>query len=360
MYYVASEMLVDDLPVTQDWKTRHVDYTFSEGIHVMDKKGNQVEEMFPQQRFYYGPDFGFYNWAISKDAEAGGVVVTGPESMLFDYSLPQYLPSKLMRYRDTETRLKVIFPFLEQGEEHLVSDGKDTFWAISLIAELPTNWVPNSRTKLFSEVGLATINVRSGEIKIYQVDGGVLSDLLDISYGFEQMPQWLKEQMVYSERLFQKQLRVLDYYFAGTLAKLRPDYLMFHDGPALVLSAKNVGDQKVKGYLYMGSGKNYGVQKFFKYEDDILSKEELDDMLKTSGTKVSEGVDLGPYVSAGRAKIGDPIFYPVNNRVFYLTPLYIKEDSTNIVRHVIVTDAHSGNMGVGDDAKKAFENFFGV
>lgn len=359
-YYVVGVFLVKEFPVNQNWKTMHLEYTSSQGIHAFDMAGNPVPDIFPQDVFYYGKDQGFENWAFTTDASAGGVIMTGLDAILYDPSLPEHLPGKLMRYREVDKRLSALLPCLEQSDAYLTTDGTRTYWTASLYAELPTDWVPNSRTKTLLEVGIATVDIRTGDVTVYETNENDLAELLKVSYEFKPMPAWLKDQRLYPEALLLKQLTIIDAYYPGTLAKLKPSYLILPSGPALVLEARSIGDQKITGYLTFGCGPDYGTQELVGVQQEVYTKDKVKELIRASSVKISEGVNLGPYVTAGRSRLGEPMFYPLEGRLVYITPLYVKDGNTNVVTHVVVTDASSNTIGVGTNLEKAMQNFLGV
>ena len=62
-------------------------------------------------------------------------------------------------------------------------------------------------------------------------------------------------------------------------------------------------------------------------------------------------------MTAGRAKMGEPQFYPLQNKAVYITPLYVKEGNANVVKNVVITDASSSTIEVGSTIQKAMETF---
>lgn len=374
-FWVAPKLLSFGVSQLKDWESKHITYTSANGISMFNPKTGETmdaNQYFRKTRFTYGPGDGYTEWAFVIGASPAGVKITSPLVALFDWGLLNYMPGSLLRDREVTKRVEMIFPGVQSAEPHLYTDGVDTYFCMSLYAELPTTWIAGVNDPFIREIGVTCVNAENGGTKLYRTGTNSLTELIGRYYTLNDMPVWLKDQYRYPRTMFIRQLRVLDHYFTSRVAlpdSLKADFILTADGPVLVMPIRAINEEKILGYIALQMG-DIITPTLYRLERPIKLPTEVGGVIEASTHRLEDvAVDLGSYLRTGRPSVGRPSFYPVvvkvvnetavEGRQFYQVPLYVRPDSERELKWEIIVDAETGQLGVGKYAEAAMKDLVG-
>ena len=245
MYWTGSTapMLPDSLARGNEWFNQHLVYTHANpGFKMLEADtGNIVDEgeFFAQERIYYGEStdnslFSSYWSAYPVGRETsdeidqffyngtGGIDVAPPLSWMFEptfmLSYPD-TPIHIMRYKDIHDRMYLLYPYFvydfaitdtstptfHKTGVIPVSDGKNTYWLMPLIAALDTSHVPWGAPFMLKLVGYSLIDTYSGDLQVIVTGDDPFSEMFYSQYSdlgaTKEVPEWLSEQIRYPEEM---------------------------------------------------------------------------------------------------------------------------------------------------------------
>lgn len=448
MYWAASttSKLPDNTPPGDQWFNQHMVYTHSDaGIKMVQANNGTIADeskFFPQEKIYYGASgndgiFSRYWSAFPVDRTqsveldhtfyngSGGVNISPPLSWMFE---PTFLLSDpgvtihIMRYKEVHDRMDLLYPFFvyqfysggpptnpdfQDIQVYPVTNGKDTYWLMPLIAPLDTSSVPWSLNTepsyMLKLVGYALIDSYNGSVNVIVTGNDYFSNMFYDMYkdtgATRQIPDWLVNQIRYPEemvtwRLFQFNIyhvtdpgEYLDgknfYAFPQDSSKKessvsspsyvnakppgfeKPEFvaiqpLQFAQPKDLTSTNNNTND--LAGYMVVQNDPaDLGKMTFYSLPADspvkILGPADAQSTVEKS-KEYTDIINMNKYNNPVR---GDNVLYNIGGYEVYFNALFVNSGANKQIAKVAVVgaipSAGSPPVGLGDTPARAFENY---
>lgn len=415
LYWTASmkPILPPTVSLENRWYNEHLVYTHvPNGFLTLEATtGQSVEssKVFSQRAIYYG-EGGLFSetWSAyptnrgSTSAELnnafytgrGGIDVSPPLSWIFE---PNFLlsypstPVHIMRYKDVYDRMQLLYPYFlynlfgQKLDSYPVTDGKNTYWLVPLIAGFNTNSVPWSVGNPYIRlVGFALVDTYNGDITLLRYGDDFFAKILYSQYPdeFKPIPAWLHNQIRYPQELFTWKTEMFNIYHVTDTEKFI-QASMFYEIPskleAYYIMAKPPGYEAIKfiGLLSLelrgSQGKN--LSGYMIVENDLPTlgnmqfyQVPLESQTKLIGpTAVREALDKDTNFAQLKTllrtpRIGDNILYRVGEQDVYFIPVYTA-GAGGVVAQLgtiaAVGAAFNGEyyVGLGNTQQEAFEAY---
>jgi uncharacterized membrane protein (UPF0182 family) len=349
-------------------------------------------------------DQSFYNGT-------GGIDVMPPISWMFE---PNFMlsypdtPIHIMRYKDIHDRMNLLYPYfvydfafsnddtvspvLQKVGVVPVTDGNNTYWLMPLIAGLDTSHVPWASPFMLKLVGYALIDAYNGNVQIIVTGNDTFSNIFYDQYkelgATRQVPGWLDKQIRYPEEMFIWKIAKFDRYHVTdpkTFIEARQFYDIPKDGsrdiPPYYIITKPQGftSPQFVGFqlLELSGSSTKNLVGYMTVENDLpgLGKMTFYSVPLDSATKL-----IGPSAARealekdkeykniktllqGNPRVGENILYRIGDQEVYFIPVYTANTSGGVVSQIGTIAAVGAsvtgtfNVGLGDDAVQAFENY---
>ena len=432
MYWTGSTapMLPDSLARGNEWFNQHLVYTHANpGFKMLEADtGNIVDEgeFFAQERIYYGEStdnslFSSYWSAYPVGRETsdeidqffyngtGGIDVAPPLSWMFEptfmLSYPD-TPIHIMRYKDIHDRMYLLYPYFvydfaitdtstptfHKTGVIPVSDGKNTYWLMPLIAALDTSHVPWGAPFMLKLVGYSLIDTYSGDLQVIVTGDDPFSEMFYSQYSdlgaTKEVPEWLSEQIRYPEEMLIWKIAKFNKYHVTdpkTFIEARQFYDIPQDSardispyyiitkpqgfsePAFVgfQSLELAGSQtrNLVGYMIVENDReNLGKMTFYSVPLDSPTKLIGPTAAREALEKDREYKNIKTLLQ-GNPKVGENILYKIGDQEVYFIPVYTSSNSGGVVSQIGTIAAVGASVtgtfyvGLGDTPVDAFENY---
>ncbi|AIF84024.1 hypothetical protein NTE_01966 [Candidatus Nitrososphaera evergladensis SR1] len=434
MYWTGTTTpkLPDTVAQGTEWFNRHLVYTHAiPGFKMLEADtGNIVSEskFFPQERIYYGEsgDEGLFSrsWSAYPVGRTtsdeisqffyngtGGIDVSPPISWMFE---PNFMlsypdtPIHIMRYKDIHDRMDLLYPyfvydFAFSNDDTVapifhkvgvlpVTDGKNTYWLMPLVAALDTSHVPWGSPFMLKLVGYSLIDTYNGDVKIIVTGNDKFSDIFYDQYkglgATRDVPHWLDQQIRYPEEMFIWKIAKFNRYHV-TDPKAFIEARQFYDIP-------KDGSKDIPPYYIMTKPQGFDSPQFVGFQSLELSGSSTKNLvgymivendLSTLGKMTFYSVPLdsatkliGPSAAKealekdkeyknvktllqGNPRVGENILYRIGDQEVYFIPVYTANTSGGVVSQIGTIAAVGAsvtgtfNVGLGDNPVQAFENY---
>jgi uncharacterized protein len=434
MYWtgVTTPKLPDSVAQGTEWFNEHLVYTHANPSFKMleANTGNIVDEskFFPQERTYYGESGNegvfSHNWSAypvgrtTSDEVSqffyngtGGIDVSPPISWMFE---PNFMlsypgtPIHIMRYKDIHDRMDLLYPYFVYGFAFSdddtvapvfhrtgvlpVTDGKNTYWLMPLIAALDTSHVPWGSPFMLRLVGYSLIDSYNGSVKIIVTGNDTFSDIFYDQYknagATREVPHWLNQQIRYPEEMFSWQIAKFNRYHvtdAKTFIEARQFYEIPKDGskdippyyittkPQGFKSPQFVGFQSLElsgsttknlvGYMIVENDlPTLGKMTFYSVPLDSTTKLIGPSAAREALEKDKEYKNVKTLLQ-GNPRVGENILYRIGEQEVYFIPVYTANTPGGVVSQIGTIAAVGAsvtgtfNVGLGDNPIQAFENY---
>jgi uncharacterized membrane protein (UPF0182 family) len=434
MYWTGATTpkLPDTVAQGSEWFNQHLVYTHANpGFKMLEADtGNVVAEnkFFPQERIYYGEtgDQGLFshNWSaypVGRTASdeisqffyngTGGINVSPPISWMFE---PNFMlsypdtPIHIMRYKDIHDRMGILYPyfvydFAFSNDNTVapvfhkvgvipVTDGKNTYWLMPLVAALDTSHVPWGSPFMLKLVGYSLIDTYNGSAKIIVTGNDKFSDIFYDQYkglgATRDVPQWLDKQIRYPEEMFIWKITKFNRYHVTdpkTFIEARQFYDIPKDGskdiPPYYITTKPqgfdstqfVGFQSLElsgsttknlvGYMIVENDRpELGKMTFYSVPLDSATKLIGPSAAREALEKDKEYKNVKTLLQ-GNPRVGENILYRIGDQEVYFIPVYTANTSGGVVSQIGTIAAVGAsvtgtfNVGLGDNPVQAFENY---
>lgn len=434
MYWTGATTpkLPDTVARGTEWFNQHLVYTHANpGFKMLEAdSGNVVNEdkFFPQERIYYGEsgDEGLFSrsWSAypvgrtTSDEVSqffyngtGGIDVSPPVSWMFE---PNFMlsypdtPIHIMRYKDIHDRMGLLYPyfvydFAFSSDDAVapvfhkagvvpVSDGKNTYWLMPLIAALDTSHVPWGSPFMLKLVGYSLIDTYNGSVKVIVTGKDKFSDIFYDQYkglgATRDVPQWLDKQIRYPEEMFIWKIGKFNRYHVDdpkTFIEARQFYDIPKDGskdipPYYVImkpqgfdSPQFVGFQSLElsgsatknlvGYMIVENDlPSLGKMTFYSVPLDSATKLIGPSAAREALEKDKEYKNVKTLLQ-GNPRVGENILYRIGDQEVYFIPVYTANTSGGVVSQIGTIAAVGASVtgtfsvGLGDNPVQAFENY---
>jgi uncharacterized membrane protein (UPF0182 family) len=415
LYWTASmaPILPSSVSLENRWYNEHLVYTHvPEGFLTLEATGGKIvdsSELFPQRKIYYG-EGGLLdtNWSAyptnrgSTTAELnnesyagmGGLEIAPPISWMFEPNFMISYPGTavhVMRYKDVNERMETLYPYFlynlfgKELDSLPVTDGKNTYWLIPLIAGFNGENVPWSAGNPYLRlVGYGLVDTYNGDIQLIKHGDDFFSDMFLAQYEHNviEMPEWLENQIRYPQELYNWRTEMYNIYHVTDvdifiqanefyeIPRGLDTYYIEAKPPGFeepefvgLLSLELRGSQgrNLAGYMVVQNDlPNLGHMQF--YEVPIESETKL-----LGPTSVREALDRDPDFAQLKTllrnpRIGDNILYRVGDHDTYFIPVYTA-GAGGVVAQLgtiaAVGAAFTGEyyVGLGDTQESAFEAY---
>ena len=415
LYWTASmaPILPSSVSLENRWYNEHMVYTHvPEGFLTLEATDGKIvdsSELFPQRKIYYG-EGGLLSaqWSAyptnrgSSTAELnnesyvglGGLEIAPPISWMFEPNFMISYPGTsihIMRYKDVNDRMETLYPYFlynlfgKELDSLPVTDGKNTYWLIPLIAGFDSANVPWSVGNPFLRlVGYGLVDTYDGDIQIIKHGDDFFSNMFASQYQDKiiPMPSWLEEQIRYPQELFNWRTEMYNIYHVTDIdifiqanefyeiPRGLDTYYIEAKPPGFeepefvgLLSLELRGSQgrNLAGFMVVQNDMpNLGDMQF--YEVPIESETKL-----LGPTSVREALDRDPDFAQLKTllrnpRIGDNILYQVGQHDTYFIPVYTA-GAGGVVAQLgtiaAVGAAFTGEyyVGLGDTQESAFEAY---
>ncbi len=375
LYWSASMDLILPQTVRQEdrWYAIHFVYTHvPNGFLMLDAHTGRIVDaakFFPQRRIYYGEGGLFREtWiaypvgrTVSDEVGGyfydgnGGVDISPPLSWVFEPNFLLSYPTttmRVLRYRDVFDRMQLLFPYFtyEIGGRRIdiwpVTDGKQTFWIMPLIAFFDAGKVPWSRGNYLGRlVGYALINIYHGDIQLIITGEDYFSQLFKTVYSeyvSTGVPEWLKTQIRYPEELFEWRISMYNFYHVtdpSTFIAAKEFYIVpsgldtyyiiaqphgfkeLEFVGILSLELRGALGENLAGYMVVKNDHPHtGEMFFFKVPLEAESK-------LLGPTAINEALDRNPDYATLKTllrnpRVGNQIFYRIGGFDVFFIPVY--------------------------------------
>ncbi|HVX03425.1 MAG TPA: UPF0182 family protein [Nitrososphaera sp.] len=434
MYWTGdtTPKLPDTVARGTEWFNQHLVYTHADpGFKMLEADtGNVVNEdkFFPQERIYYGEsgDEGLFSrsWAAypvgrtTSDEVSqffyngtGGIDVPQTISWMFE---PNFMlsypdtPIHIMRYKDIHDRMDMLYPYFVYdfafgGDDTVapifhkvgvvpVTDGKNTYWLMPMIAALDTSHVPWGSPFMLKLVGYSLIDTYNGSVKVIVTGKDEFSNIFYDQYkglgATRDVPQWLDKQIRYPEEMFIWKISKFNRYHVTdpkTFIEARQFYDIPKDGSNdippyyIITKPQGFGSPQFVGFqsLELSGSTTKNLVGYMIVENDLptLGKMTFYSVPLDSATKL-----IGPSAARealekdkeyknvktllqGNPRVGENILYRIGDQEVYFIPVYTANTSGGVVSQIgtiaVVGASVTGtfNVGLGDDPVQAFENY---
>ena len=415
LYWTASmaPILPSSVSLENRWYNEHLVYTHvPEGFLTLEATDGKIvdsSELFPQRKIYYG-EGGLLSaqWSAyptnrgSGTAELnnesysglGGLEIAPPVSWMFEPNFMISYPGTsihIMRYKDVNDRMETLYPYFlynlfgKELDSLPVTDGKNTYWLVPLIAGFDSENVPWSVGNPFLRlVGYGLVDTYDGDIQIIKHGDDFFSNMFASQYQDKiiPMPTWLEEQIRYPQELFNWRTEMYNIYHVTDIdifiqanefyeiPRGLDTYYIEAKPPGFeepefvgLLSLELRGSQgrNLAGFMVVQNDMpNLGDMQF--YEVPIESETKL-----LGPTSVREALDRDPDFAQLKTllrnpRIGDNILYQVGQHDTYFIPVYTA-GAGGVVAQLgtiaAVGAAFTGEyyVGLGDTQESAFEAY---
>jgi uncharacterized membrane protein (UPF0182 family) len=439
MYWAGSTApkLPENMPQSNPWYAQHILYTHSNAgvkmIQASDGSAVDGSKFFPQQNVYYGEsdDNGIFSryWSAypidrTKSDEldqffyngTGGIDLSPPMSWMFEPTFMLSDPATaihIMRYKDVNSRMDLLYPYFvyqfgfggtptnpnfKDVDVYPVTDGKNTYWLMPLIALLDTSSVPwSSNTPssfMLKLTGYALIDAYNGSVQVIVTGDDFFSDMFYEQYkdvgATREIPQWLSGQIKYPEEMVMWKVSKFNAYHI-TDPKEYIDGKMFYEAPQdpvkkevappYYVFAKPQGSENPKfvaiqplqpalpkdaasknlvGYMVVENDiEGLGKMTFYSLPSDqtkFLSPADA----KSTLEKNKEYMDIKNTYTKSDPVSSDSLLYKVGDYEVYFSALFAGSESRQIATVAAVGAnpvASTYQVGLGDTPKQAFENY---
>jgi hypothetical protein len=403
MYWTGSTapMLPDSLARGNEWFNQHLVYTHANpGFKMLEADtGNIVDEgkFFAQKRIYYGEStdnslFSSYWSAYPVGRETsdeidqffyngtGGIDVAPPVSWMFEptfmLSYPD-TPIHIMRYKDIHDRMDLLYPYFvydfaitdtstptfHKTGVIPVSDGKNTYWLMPLIAALDTSHVPWGSPFMLKLVGYSLIDTYNGDVQVIVTGDDPFSEMFYSQYSdlgaTKEVPEWLSEQIRYPEEMLIWKIAKFNKYHVTdpkTFIEARQFYDIPQDSardispyyiitkpqgfsePAFVgfQSLELAGSQtrNLVGYMIVENDReNLGKMTFYSVPLDSPTKLIGPTAAREALEKDREYKNIKTLLQ-GNPKVGENILYKIGDQEVYFIPVYTSSNSGGVVSQI--------------------------
>lgn len=435
MYWTGATTpkLPDTVAQGTEWFNQHLVYTHANpGFKMLEADTGSVvneDKFFPQKRIYYGEsgDEGLFSrsWAAYPDGRTssdeisqffyngtGGIDVAPPLSWMFE---PNFMlsypdtPIHIMRYKDIHDRMDLLYPyfvydFAFSNDSNAaapvfqkvgvlpVTDGKNTYWLMPLIAALDTSHVPWGSPFMLKLVGYSLIDAYNGSVQVIVTGNDKFSDMFYDQYkslgATRQVPQWLDQQIRYPEEMFIWKIAKFNRYHVAdpkTFIEARQFYDIPKDGskdiPPYYITTKPQGFESAQfvGFqsLELSGSATKNLVGYMIVENDMpaLGKMTFYSVPLDSATKL-----IGPSAARealekdkeyknvktllqGNPRVGENILYRIGDQEVYFIPVYTANTPGGVVSQIGTIAAVGAsvtgtfNVGLGDNPVQAFENY---
>jgi uncharacterized membrane protein (UPF0182 family) len=434
MYWtgVTTPKLPDTVSQGTEWFNEHLAYTHANpGFKILEANtGNIVDEnkFFPQERTYYGESGNeglfSHNWSAypvgrtSSDEISqffyngtGGIDVSPPISWMFE---PNFMlsypdtPIHIMRYKDIHERMDLLYPYFVYGFAFTdddtvapmfhrigvlpVSDGKNTYWLMPLVAALDTSHVPWGSPFMLRLVGYSLIDSYNGSIKIIVTGNDMFSNIFYDQYksvgATREVPHWLNQQIRYPEEMFSWKVAKFNRYHVTdpkAFIEARQFYEIPKDGskdippyyittkPQGFESSQFVGFQSLElsgsttknlvGYMIVENDwPTLGKMTFYSVPLDSTTKLIGPSAAREALEKDKEYKNVKTLLQ-GNPRVGENILYRIGDEEVYFIPVYTANTPGGVVSQIGTIAAVGAsvtgtfNVGLGDNPVQAFENY---
>ena len=415
LYWTASmaPILPSSVSLENRWYNEHLVYTHvPEGFLTLEATDGKIvdsSELFPQRKIYYGEgglldtqwsayptNRGSSTAELNNESYAGlgGLEIAPPISWMFEPNFMISYPGTsvhVMRYKDVSERMEVLYPYFlynlfgKELDSLPVTDGKNTYWLIPLIAGFNGENVPWSAGNPYLRlVGYGLVDTYDGDIQLIKHGDDFFSDMFLAQYDHNviEMPEWLEEQIRYPQELFNWRTEMYNIYHVTDvdifiqanefyeIPRGLDTYYIEAKPPGFeepefvgLLSLELRGSQgrNLAGYMVVQNDTpDLGHMQF--YEVPIDSETVL-----LGPTSVREALDRDPDFAQLKTllrnpRIGDNILYRVGDHDTYFIPVYTA-GAGGVVAQLgtiaAVGAAFTGDyyVGLGDTQESAFEAY---
>ena len=442
MYWAASTApkLPDNVPPGDQWFKQHIVYTHSDaGIKMIEAdNGSMVDEdkFFPQQQIYYGKSdsdgiFSRY-WSAfpthrTESAElghfiyngTGGVNVSPPFSWMFEPTFMLSDPTAtihIMRYKEIHDRMELLYPYFvyqfgfggtptnpdfRDIEAFPVTDGKNTYWLMPLIALLDTSNVPwSSNTPssfMLKLIGYALIDSYNGSIQVMVTGHDYFSNIFYEQYkdvgATREIPKWLGDQIKYPEEMIMWRVSKFNVYHvtdpeefidgknfyvvpedASKKGATSPSYVIDRPQgtqrleymaiqPLQFAQSKDVTSNSLAGYMVVQNGlQDLGKMTFYNTSPPWNSSAKLLGPSEAQNI-VEKSKDYTDIKTLNRNSplSGDNVLYSVGNYTVYFNALFVNNGAHKQVAAIAVAGSGPATglpqVGIGETPSEAFKNY---
>ncbi|MCI0556890.1 MAG: UPF0182 family protein, partial [Nitrososphaera sp.] len=432
MYWTGTTTpnLPDDVALGDRWFNEHITYTHANiGMKMLEADtGNLVDESryFEQRRIYYGEsdDRGLFDkvWSAysvgrteSKEVDqffyngTGGVDVAPPLSWMFE---PNFMlsspttPIHVMRYKDVHERMELLYPYFvydfgfgtspnpqfKRVDIYPVTDGRNTYWLMPLVAAFDTSHVPWSSDFMLKLVGYSLIDTYNGSVQVIVTGDDYFSKMFLEEYEgthvTSDVPEWLSAQIKYPEEMFIWTISKFNVYHVTDpktfiearqfysipeeSSKTIPPYYIFtrpqgFDGPEFVgfqsLELRGSQTKNLVGYMTVQNDlDDLGRMAFYSVAGDSPVK-----LLGPSGAKETLEKDKdykNLRTLLNNPRPGENILYRLGDHEVYFIPVYTSNAGGGVVSQTGTIAAVGGAsitgayyVGLGDTPVQAFEDY---
>ncbi len=395
------------------WYNEHLVYTHvPNGFLTLDATEGQIvdsAEFFSQRAIYYGEggllEETWSGYPVNRgDVSAelnsafydglGGLTLSPPVSWIFE---PNFLlsfptePIHIMRYKDINQRMETLYPYFvydffgRELDSYPVTDGTDSYWLVPLIFGVRADDVPWAKNNHYIRlVGYALIDTYDGDIRLLKVGDDFFTGMFESQYGekFEEIPEWLNEQIRYPVELFNWKTSMYNFFHvtdAETYIQANEFYEIPRGLDTYYIQAKPPGFEEPEfvGLLSLelrgSQGRN--LAGFMIVQNDMPNlghiqfyEVPLNSTTKLIGpTAVREALDRDPDFAQLKTllrnpRIGDNILYHVGEHDTYFIPVYTA-GAGGVVAQLgtiaAVGAAFTGeyHVGLGQTQEEAFEAY---
>jgi len=419
LYWSASMKPVLPPTVTpaDRWYNEHLVYThIPQGYLMLDAHTGEVvnsSQFFAERRIYYGEggerSLFSSTWAAviegketpdeiggARYSGKGGVKVGPPLTWLYDITFFLSYPDRqiiLLRYRDVHDRVALVLPYFtyvingEYVDMFPVTDGVRTYWMMPLIVALPTDKTPWSRGNSYVRfVGIALVDVYDGTINIILLGNDFFTKLFENVYSkhvSREVPEWLGNQLRYPAELFQYQIRMFSIYHVTNPAifiqanefyeipqGVEVYYVMTRLPNSDVIEFVGLISLELRGAKGLNLAGYAVVRNDYPHTGEMyFYKVPLDSPTKLLGPSAAlQALQRDPDFRTlstllASPRIGETIFYEVNNHPLYVVPVYTAREGEGVVTQIgtiaVVGAAFTGlyYVGLGNTVEEAFRNY---
>ena len=375
LYWTASmkPILPPSVSLENKWYNEHLVYTHvPNGFLTLEATNGQIvdsREFFQQRQIYYGEGglfeetwSGYPTNRGSESAELGGAFYTGtgglevspPLSYIFEPNFLLSFPTESVhvnRYKDIHDRMELLYPYFlydlfgREIDSLPVTDGTNSYWLIPLIIGFDTRDVPWSMGNPYLRlVGYALVDSYNGEITLLKTGDDFFTEMFASQYEeqFQEIPQWLEEQIRYPVELFNWKTEMYNIYHVDNVETFiqanefyeiprglntyyiqakPPGFAQTEFLGLLSLELRGSQGRNLAGYMIVENDlSNLGRMQF--YEVPLNSTTKL-----IGPTAVREALDRDPEFAQLKTllrnpRIGDNILYRVGDQDVYFIPVY--------------------------------------
>ncbi|KAG2476610.1 MAG: conserved membrane protein of unknown function [Nitrosopumilales archaeon] len=415
LYWTASmkPVLPSSVATGDRWYNEHLVYTHvPNGFLILEATDGLIvdsSKFFKQRAIYYGEggllEQTWSGYPVNRGDESdelleafyngeGGLTLSPPISWVFEPNFMLSFPTEpvhVMRYKDIEERMQILYPYFlyhlfgSELDSLPVTDGKNSYWLMPLMAGFDTSDVPWSAGNPYIRlVGYALLDTYDGSITLLQVGDDFFTEMFVSQYSdqFIPMPTWLEEQIRYPAELFDWRTEMYNIYHVtdvDTFIQANQFYEIPRGLETYFIEAKPPGFDQTEyiGLLSLelrgSQGRN--LAGFMIVENDLpnLGKLQFYEVPLNSTTKligptaVREALDRDPDFAQLKTllrnpRIGDNILYQVGGHDTYFIPVYTA-GAGGVVAQLgtiaAVGAAFTGEyyVGLGDTQEEAFEAY---